>query len=308
MIYGGFSCSSSGIAALPEKKMAVLFCDTDCELWYTTARELGIKVIPMPYTVDGEEKLYDLGENTDFKAFYDKMRAGASVSTAGLNPETYIEIFEPYFKAGEDILYIAFSSKMSNTFSYLELAIKELKAKYPDVKYRRYDTLNICMGAGLMVYMAAKYFNAHGGDIDATCAYLDTLVQNVAVLFAVDDLKYLARGGRLSPAKAAIGNVLQLKPVLCVNKEGEIDVRTKQKGSKKAMSYILSVFESNYRAIDGAPVVVVGADNDAAVEELKSRAQAIAPHAEFITQPVGPVIGAHCGPGTYGIIFTSASR
>ena len=102
-----------------------------------------------------------------------------------------------------------------------------------------------------MVYLAAKFFNANGGDIDATCAYLDTLVQNVAVLFVVDDLKYLARGGRLSPAKAAIGNVLQLKPVLYVNREGEIDVLTKQKGAKKAMSYIVSSFEQKYRPREG---------------------------------------------------------
>ena len=225
--------------------MSVLFCDTDCELWYTTARELGVKVIPMPYTIDGEERLYDLGENTDLNAFFKRMREGATVSTAGLNPETYIEIFKPYFEAGEDILYVAFSSKMSNTFSYLQIAIDELSAQYPGVKYRRFDTLSICMGAGLMVYMAAKFFNANGGDIDATYDYLETLVQNVAVLFAVDDLKYLARGGRLSPAKAAIGNVLQLKPVLYVNKEGEIDVLTKQKGFKKAMD----------KAGEGAPSV-----------------------------------------------------
>ena len=291
-----------------ELEMSVFFCDTDCELWYTTAKELGVKVIPMPYTVDGEEKLYDLGENTDFKGFYAKMRAGAAVSTAGLNPQTYIDIFEPYFAAGEDVLYVAFSSKMSNTFSYLETAIAELKAKYPTVGYRRYDTLNICMGAGIMVYLAAKFFNANGGDIDATCDYLDTLVQNVAVLFVVDDLKYLARGGRLSPAKAAIGNVLQLKPVLYVNREGEIDVLTKQKGAKKAMSYIVSSFEQKYRPKEGAPVVLVGADCDEAVAELKSRVEPLVQGAEIFVQPVGPVIGAHCGPGTYGIIFTSESR
>ena len=148
--------------------MAVFFCDTDCELWYTTAKELGVKVIPMPYTVDGEERLYDLGENTDLKAFFDRMRAGAAVSTAGLNPQTYIDIFEPYFKAGEEVLYVAFSSRMSNTFSYLDTAIAELKAKYPDAKYRRYDTLNISMGAGIMVYLAAKFFNAHGGGVGGT--------------------------------------------------------------------------------------------------------------------------------------------
>lgn len=288
--------------------MAVFFCDTDCELWYTTAKELGVKVIPMPYTVDGEERLYDLGENTDIKAFFDRMRAGAAVSTAGLNPQTYIDIFEPYFKAGEEVLYVAFSSRMSNTFSYLDTAIAELKAKYPDAKYRRYDTLNISMGAGIMVYLAAKFFNAHGGDVDATCAYLDTLVQNVAVLFVVDDLKYLARGGRLSPAKAKIGNVLQLKPVLYVNKEGEIDVLTKQNGFKKAMSFIVSEFARKYRHVEGAPVVIVGADCDGYVAELRSRIEPEAGGAEIIVQPVGPVIGAHCGPGTYGIIFTAESR
>lgn len=288
--------------------MAVFFCDTDCELWYTTANELGVKVIPMPYTVDGEERLYDLGENTDIKAFFDRMRAGAAVSTAGLNPQTYIDIFEPYFKAGEEVLYVAFSSRMSNTFSYLDTAIAELKAKYPDAKYRRYDTLNISMGAGIMVYLAAKFFNAHGGDVDATCAYLDTLVQNVAVLFVVDDLKYLARGGRLSPAKAKIGNVLQLKPVLYVNKEGEIDVLTKQNGFKKAMSFIVSEFARKYRPVEGAPVVIVGADCDGYVAELRSRIELEVKGAEIIVQPVGPVIGAHCGPGTYGIIFTAESR
>ena len=288
--------------------MAVFFCDTDCELWYTTAKELGVKVIPMPYTVDGEERLYDLGENTDLKAFFDRMRAGAAVSTAGLNPQTYIDIFEPYFKAGEEVLYVAFSSRMSNTLSYLDTAIAELKAKYPDAKYRRYDTLNISMGAGIMVYLAAKFFNAHGGDVDATCAYLDTLVQNVAVLFVVDDLKFLARGGRLSPAKAKIGNVLQLKPVLYVNKEGEIDVLTKQNGFKKAMSFIVSEFARKYRPVEGAPVVIVGADCDGYVAELRSRIEPEAGGAEIIVQPVGPVIGAHCGPGTYGIIFTAESR
>lgn len=288
--------------------MAVFFCDTDCELWYTTAKALGVKVIPMPYTVDGEERLYDLGENTDLKAFFDRMRAGAAVSTAGLNPQTYIDIFEPYFKAGEEVLYVAFSSRMSNTFSYLDTAIAELKAKYPDAKYRRYDTLNISMGAGIMVYLAAKFFNAHGGDVDATCAYLDTLVQNVAVLFVVDDLKFLARGGRLSPAKAKIGNVLQLKPVLYVNKEGEIDVLTKQNGFKKAMSFIVSEFARKYRPVEGAPVVIVGADCDGYVAELRSRIEPEAGGAEIIVQPVGPVIGAHCGPGTYGIIFTAESR
>ena len=120
--------------------------------------------------------------------------------------------------------------------------------------------------------------------------------------------KYLARGGRLSPAKARIGNVLQVKPVLYVNKEGEIDILTKQNGFKKAMSFVVSEFESKYKPVEGAPVVIVGADCDEYVEEIRRRILAVCPSADILVQPVGPVIGAHCGPGTYGVIFTAESR
>lgn len=288
--------------------MSVLFCDTDCELWFTTAREYDIKVIEMPYTIDGVEKFYDLGENTDFAAFYKRMREGANPITSGLNPETYREIFEPYYKAGEDILYIAFSSKMSSTFASMELAVNELSAQYPNVRFLRFDTLNICMGAGLMVYLAAKRFKENGGDIDSTYAYLESIVHKVGVYFAVADLKYLARGGRLSPTKATIGNIMQLKPILTVGDSGEIDVYAKVQGAKKAMSFVVGEFCKKYRYEEGAPIVIVSADCDDTAEELKNKIAELQPKAEIWMQPVGPVIGAHCGPGTYGLIFTSNIR
>ena len=205
--------------------MAAIFCDTDCELWYTHARELNLEVIRMPYTIDGEEKLCDLGEETDSHDFYTKMRNGASASTAGLNQQIYYDTFEPFFKRGEDILYIAFSSKLSGTFEYLDLAIAELKKQYPNVKFRKFDTLNICMGAGLLVYMAGKYCREHGDDIDATYAYLERNVSKVGIYFVVDDMKYLARGGRISPAKAKIGNLMNIKPVLTVE-DGKLTYTT----------------------------------------------------------------------------------
>lgn len=252
--------------------------------------------------------MYDLGENTDFKDFYSKMRAGSSVSTAGLNKEIYLDIFRPYFEAGEDILYVAFSSKMSNTFEPLAAAIAELESQFPKARYRKFDTLNICLGAGILVYLAAKFFAAHEGDIDATYDYLSDIVGKVRVNFVVGDLRYLARGGRLSPAKARMGNVLQAKPVLHVDKEGEISVLTKVIGAKKAMSYVVDEFAAHYRNVDDAPVFIVGADCDDLVAELKDRVAAIAPDADLRVQPVGPVIGAHCGPGTYGIIYMSDER
>ncbi|MEG2274409.1 MAG: DegV family protein, partial [Clostridia bacterium] len=132
--------------------MSVLFCDTDCELWYSKAREMNLKVIQMPYTLNGVETMYDLGEHTDFDGFYNSMKAGAIPITSGLNEELYYEIFESYFKDGEDILYVAFSSKMSGTFKYLDSAVAKLSKKYPKARFRKFDTLNISMGAGLLVY------------------------------------------------------------------------------------------------------------------------------------------------------------
>lgn len=283
--------------------MSVLFCDTDCELWYTHARELNLEVIRMPYVIDGEEKLCDLGEETDTHDFYQKMRNGASASTAGLNQQIYYDTFEPFFKKGEDILYIAFSSKLSGTFEYLEPAIEELRKKYPGVKFRRFDTLNICMGAGLLVYLGAKYCREHGDDIDATYDYLERNVNKVGIYFVVDDMKYLARGGRISPAKAKIGNLMNIKPVLTVA-DGKLDVCSKQNGVKKAYKFMLDEFEQTYGNLDDAPVVIVDADCKDVSDDLKEKILEINPEVTVWQQPVGPVIGAHAGPGTLGLIFT----
>ncbi len=282
--------------------MAVIFCDTDCELWYTHANELNLKVIRMPYVIDGEERLADLGEEEDTQGFYEKMRAGASASTAGLNQQIYYDIFEPYFKEGEDILYIAFSSHLSGTFAYLDLAIKELSEKYPNVKFRKFDTLNICVGAGILVYLGAKYCREHGDDIDKTCEYLDSIVGKVGIYFVVDDMKYLARGGRISPAKAKIGNLLNIKPVLTVI-DGKLDVCNKANGTKKAYKFMLESFAEKYSSALDAPVIVVDADCKDVADEFAGKIKEIAPKCTLWQQPIGPVIGAHAGPGALGVIF-----
>ena len=285
--------------------MAVYFCDTDCELWYTHAEEYDIKVIRMPYAVDGVEEFSDLGEQFDAKAFFDKMRNGAKALTSALNEEIYYDIFKPYFEKGEDILYVAFSSKMSGTFGSLDLALARLNEEYPGVKFRRFDTLSICMGSGIQVYLGAKYFHEHGGDIDATYAYLESIREKVAVYFVVEDMKYLARGGRISPAKAKIGNLMNIKPVLKVKEDGTLDVCSKQNGLKKAYNFIIEEFRNNYKQIDGSAVTIIDADNKEIADDIERRVLEIAPDATIWRQPIGPVIGVHAGPGTVGIVYTT---
>ena len=115
-------------------------------------------------------------------------------------------------------------------------------------------------------------------------------------------MKYLARGGRISPAKAKIGNLMNIKPVLTVV-DGKLDVCSKQNGTKKAYKYMLDAFKENYDEQDDAPVTVVDADNGEVSDEFVAKIKEIAPKATVWQQPVGPVIGAHAGPGTIGLIF-----
>ncbi len=120
----------------------------------------------------------------------------------------------------------------------------------------------------------------------------------MAVYFVVEDMKYLARGGRISPAKAKIGNLMNIKPVLTVQSDGTLGVGSKQNGLKKAYNYIVEEFKNKYKQIDGAAVTIVDAD-------IEKRLLEIAPDAKIWRQPIGPVIGVHAGPGTIGIIFTT---
>ena len=286
--------------------MSAVFFDTDCELWYTQADELGVHVIGMPYTIDDEEQFYDFGRATDFKAFYDKMRAGSMPITSALNPQQYVEIFEPFYAAGEDIFYISFSHRMSGTFDHLATALKELDSRYPGVKFTRFDTLSISVGAGYQVYYGVKYLQA-GHTVEETVAYLEDFTKHVCCEFMVDDLNHLHRGGRLSAASAVLGTIMGIKPILHVTDEGILEVFAKAKGEKKAISILMDTLAENLPD-EQYPVCVVDADNPDMADKLIARIKEAYPSVEIWHFPVGPVIGTHCGPGTVGLIFHSRHR
>lgn len=286
--------------------MSVLLCDSNCELWYTTVKELGIDYIPMPYLYNDREYFYDLGENTDFAAFYSAVRAGAVPKTQALNPENYKDVLEPYFAAGEDVLYISFSHAMSGTFAQLDAALSELKQKYPNRKCTVFDTKSISLGTGIQVKAAAELKNKGASD-EEIISFLNDFTNRVAVYFVVDDLMHLKRGGRLSAASAAVGTLLSVKPVLTTNSQGGLSVLEKVSGRKKA---VRSLCEKVARTITdyNYPVYVLDADCKEDGDELAAMIKARRPEADIVRQTVGPVIGSHCGPGTLGVIFIADER
>lgn len=286
--------------------MSVLLCDSNCELWFDKAEKLGLKFISMPYLYDGKEYFYDLGRETDFKSFYAAVRGGSIPKTMALNPENYREIIEPYFAAGEDVLYVSFSHAMSGTFAQLDSALKQLAEEYPARKCTVFNTNSISLGAGIQVEAAAR-MKQNGASDEEIIEYLNKFTDKVAVYFVVDDLMHLKRGGRLSSVSAVAGTILGIKPVISTDKNGGLGVLEKALGRKKAIrvladKVIKELTDTSY------PVYIVDADCKSEGDELAELIKAKRPDADIVRQIVGPVIGSHCGPGTLGVIFIADKR
>ena len=287
--------------------MYQLFCDSNCELWHTRVKELGLNVIRMPYVIEDEEYFYDMGENTDFKAFFDKMRAGAVPKTAALNEYAYMEYFEPILARGEDIYYITFSHEMSGTFNAMKNVIAQLKEKYPEREIRFKDSKLISMGAGLVVYYGALKYK-EGATMDEMDAYLDELIPATATYFVVDDLTYLHRGGRVSGTSKVVGNMLGIKPILYFNEEGKILNINKVKGFKKALSTLIDYVSQKGTELDKYKMFVVHADNEEVAKGFVANLKEKFGDIDVELQMVGPVIGSHCGPGLIGLVFHAKEK
>lgn len=285
--------------------MSIFFTDSDCELWFDKVDAENIRFFPMPYVVNGEEYFYDMGRNTDTKAFFDKMRGGAAVKTCALNMQDYIAAIEPFYAAGEDIIYVSFSHKMSGTFDSLRMALKKLQEVYPDRKTTVVDTKAISAAGGLIAYEAAKLHNAGASD-EEVVAFVEKFRERVKCYFTVDDLIYLKRGGRISAVKAALGTLFKVKPVICtVN--GALENIDKFKGRFRSLKALADYAQSD-GVDDKYPMILVDADSPDDATFVRERLVADHPSAELWTYPIGPVIGAHCGPDTVGVIFVAKEK
>lgn len=284
----------------------VIMTDSNSEFPLHIAKERKLKYVPMPYMIDDQEFFYDLGEKTDFKAFFNKMKAGAVPKTSTYSADFYLDFFRPTLEEGKDILFVAFSSTLSAAFSYLMQAVEQLREEFPQRTLRVVDTLSISMGSGLLSYYAFQLYD-QGKSLEEVAAWIEQNRLRVNHLFMVDDLVYLKRGGRISATSALVGKMLDVRPVLTVNNEGRIVVAEKVKGRKKGIRYLAE------RAAGAADtqdqmLVILHADCEQEALVLKENILARAPYPSVYINNVGPVIGTHCGPGTLAVIYLDDKR
>ncbi len=217
--------------------------DSTTDLTPELIQELDVQVIPLCYMMGGKtyHNIPGGGAMTD-KEFYAKLRAGSMSTTTQVNSEEFLHVFTPLLEAGQDVLYIAFSSGLSGTYQSAVLARDELKQRFPDRRLEVFDSLCASMGEGLLVYHAAKLRNA-GKSLDEVLAWLKGNVLNVCHWFTVDDLNHLKRGGRVSTATALVGTMLGIKPVLHVDDEGHLIPVSKVRGRKQSLDALVRRME-----------------------------------------------------------------
>ena len=285
-----------------------IITDSTTDLSPALAAQAEVLIIPMEFTVDGNTYLNDPEESQlSSHAFYEMLRSGKTSTTSQINGVRMQEFFEPLLKEGTDILYLAFSSGLSGTYQAGKLAAEELSEKYPDRKIIVVDTLAASMGEGLLVWLAAEQ-KKKGADIDTVAAWVRQNRLNLAHWFTVDDLNHLKRGGRVSGAAAFFGTMLNIKPVLHVDNEGHLIPREKVRGRKASLDALLDHMEKTGVRLGEQTVFVSHGDcpQDCAyvVEQLKKRFGV----KNVFTNPIGPVIGTHSGPGTVALFFLAENR
>ena len=286
----------------------VLITDSSADLSQEMVQELGVTVLPLSFTIQGKTyRNYPDNREMDLPLFYDMLRAGELAITSAVNVAEYTQAVEPILQEGKDVLILAFSSGLSSTYQASVLAAGELREKYPDRKIYTVDTLCASLGQGLLVYLAAQE-QRKGKSIEEVRDWAEETKLHLCHQFTVDDLHFLKRGGRISATTAVVGSMLQIKPVLHVDNEGHLINIGKARGRQASLKALVDKMEKTVTEEGRKTVFISHGDcrKDAVTVADMVRER-------FGTQDirinfVGPVIGAHSGPGTLALFYLGTER
>lgn len=283
--------------------------DTSANLQSNHIKDNDITVIPFSYYMDGVEAVCLEAEGFDSKNFYQQMRNNVRVTTSQINPQRYLEHMEPLVKEGKDILFVGMSSGISGAYASSLIAAEQLREEYPERKIYTVDTLGASLGEGLVVFKAIEC-RAKGMTIEETTDYLNKFRHNICQIFTVDDLKYLQMGGRISNVTAFTGNLLNIKPLLKGNENGQIVTCGKTRGRKRIIETILKKYEELSAHHDNMLVGISNADCMEDAKYLAEMVNKINPPKEIIIVDHEPATGSYLGPGALALYFegTEGSR
>ena len=284
----------------------VIVTDSSADLPADLVRELEVEVLPLSFTIHGKTyRNYPDGREMDLWSFYQMLRAGEMATTSAVNVADYTDLLEPILQAGKDVLVLAFSSGLSTTYQSSVIAVNELSEQYPDRKLFTVDTLSASLGQGLLVWHAVQE-QKRGQSIVAVRDWVEENKLRLCHWFTVDDLHFLKRGGRISAATAVVGTMLSIKPVLHVDDEGHLISMGKARGRGASLTALVDHMEETATDVD--TVFISHGDCLSDAQKVADDVRERFGTKDIVINNVGPVIGAHSGPGTLALFFLGTKR
>ncbi|MDO4547926.1 MAG: DegV family protein [Clostridia bacterium] len=286
----------------------VIITDSSCDLPASMADEMELTVVPLTVTME-EKSNYNYLDWREMqpKVFYDKLRNGVMAKTAAPSIGAFETAAEEHLKNGTDVLFLCFSSGLSATYQSALSAVEDLVKKYPERKIIAVDTLCASLGEGLILHLAVKK-KREGLSIEQLRDYVEEIRLSICHWYTVDDLHFLKRGGRVSATVEIIGSLLGVKPVMHMDDEGKlvnVEIARGRKGSIKKLKDKMAEL-----AVDPASQTVFISHGDCEDEAniLADMIKAQLGVKEVVVNMIGPVIGAHSGPGTIALFFVGSKR
>lgn len=279
-------------------KIAVI-TDSNSGITQAEARKLGIFVLPMPFMIDGKEYFEDI--NLTQKEFYERLEDGSDISTSQPSPEAVMELWDQVLKEYDQIVHIPMSSGLSSSFQTARMLAEDYEGKVEVVNNQRISVTQR-QSALDALELAEK-----GMDAGQIKAKLEEVKFESSIYITVDTLKYLKKGGRITPAAAALGTLLRLKPVLQIQGE-KLDAFAKARTMKQAKSIMITAIskdlEERFGDASGANIhlEIAHTNNEEAALELEKELKELFPNTgEIVIAPLSLSVSCHIGPGSLAI-------
>ena len=261
-------------------------------------------VILFPLKVNLENKEYEDLKTIQPNAVYDAIRNGEVPKTSQVSPALFKDVFTDMAQNGESGIYVAFSSQLSGTFQTAQMIYEQVKEDYPDFQLSIIDSKCASLGAGLAVQECVKQRNL-GKGLEEAEKQARFNCEHMEHLFTVEDLDYLAKGGRVSKASAFVGGLLQIKPLLHVE-DGKLVPLEKIRGKKKLLRRMLELMEERGSSLDTQTIAISHADDLVTATELKEAIMERFQPQDVYISSIGAAVGSHTGAGTIALFFLNS--
>lgn len=284
----------------------IITTDSSCDATLDELTQKNVAVIPFHYHDDKTSYLDDMNI-ISHKRFYLDMKNGITFKTSQLNPQEYYEFFKPLTTQKLPILHVSLGSGVSNTINSVFMAKSLLQEEDCSIDIRPIDSKLASAGLMLLIDKLIEFQNQEM-DADEAMEKIQYYVEHLNTFYTTDTLTYFAKGGRLSKVEALIGNVLKINPILDCNPAGNLRIVEKTRGSQKAINQLIARVKSQVIDPASQSVYLCHADNEAKSLLLAQRLVQEVGFKDYKMYFMGPIIGAHTGPGLLSVYFFGKPR